>query len=168
MGNVSTHPDSSGLLTLTATPLDHTIPIPANFIATADAIELATRLVNGEVVTTTLHAAPRIDGALDNGVVVHEYTHGLSNRLTGGPSTTSCLSNGEQMGEGWSDYYGLMMTTDWANAKTTDGVLARPIGNYAAGYTPEYDGIRNYPYSTDFAINPWTYDSLKMSSRIKE
>ncbi len=30
----------------------------------------------------------------------HEYGHGISNRLTGGPSQVSCLGNTEQMGEG--------------------------------------------------------------------
>jgi hypothetical protein len=40
----------------------------------------------------------RKDGDLDNGVISHEYTHGISNRLTGGPSNAGCLQNGEQMG----------------------------------------------------------------------
>jgi len=31
---------------------------------------------------------PDLDGDLDNGIVAHEYGHGISNRLTGGPSTT--------------------------------------------------------------------------------
>ncbi|HMJ48200.1 MAG TPA: M36 family metallopeptidase, partial [Ferruginibacter sp.] len=53
---------------------------------------------------------PQLDGDLDNGVILHEGSHGISNRLTGGPSTTSCLGNQEQMGEGWSDYIGLMAT----------------------------------------------------------
>lgn len=167
IGNNSTHPDSSGLLTMTGN--DNTITIPAFFITTADADLLEGRLRNGEKVNVTLYYRnPQVDGSLDNGVVVHEYTHGLSNRLTGGPGTTSCLSNGEQMGEGWSDYFALMMTTDWANAKVSDGAIPRPIGNYATGVTPEYGGIRTYPYSTDFALNPWTYDSLKLSSRIRE
>ncbi|MBK8433366.1 MAG: M36 family metallopeptidase [Chloroflexi bacterium] len=47
---------------------------------------------------------PHRDGAFDAGIVVHEYGHGWSNRLTGGPSNVSCLQNSEQMGEGWSDY----------------------------------------------------------------
>jgi extracellular elastinolytic metalloproteinase len=45
----------------------------------------------------------RRDGSLVNCVLVHEYTHGLSNRLTGGPKSNGCLSNFESlaMGEGW-------------------------------------------------------------------
>jgi hypothetical protein len=34
----------------------------------------------------------------------------LSNRLTGGPAQAGCLANAEQAGEGWSDYYALMIT----------------------------------------------------------
>ena len=30
------------------------------------------------------------DGDLDAGVIVHEYGHGISNRLTGGPANVSC------------------------------------------------------------------------------
>ncbi len=51
------------------------------------------------------HTTPNRDGDLDNGIIVHEYGHGVSNRLAGGPANTSCLNNQEQMGEGWSDYF---------------------------------------------------------------
>ncbi|MEG2429795.1 MAG: phosphoribosylglycinamide synthetase C domain-containing protein, partial [Oscillospiraceae bacterium] len=50
------------------------------------------------------------DGSLDNGIIAHEYGHGISNRLTGPISNANCLSNLEQMGEGWSDFFGLMIT----------------------------------------------------------
>lgn len=47
------------------------------------------------------------NGGDDASIVYHEYTHGLSNRLVGGPSSQGNL-NAEQsaaMGEGWSDWY---------------------------------------------------------------
>ena len=50
------------------------------------------------------------DGDFDNGVIVHEYGHGISTRLTGGPATSGCLNNQEQMGEGWSDWFAIVMT----------------------------------------------------------
>ena len=31
------------------------------------------------------------DGDFDNGVILHEYGHGVSNRLTGGPQAVACL-----------------------------------------------------------------------------
>jgi extracellular elastinolytic metalloproteinase len=34
---------------------------------------------------------PKRDCTFDAGVVIHEYTHGLSNRLTGGPANSGCL-----------------------------------------------------------------------------
>ena len=48
--------------------------------------------------------SPQRDGALENDIVLHEYTHGLTNRMTGG-GTASCLQTQEAggMGEGWSD-----------------------------------------------------------------
>ncbi|MCB0762793.1 MAG: M36 family metallopeptidase, partial [Flavobacteriales bacterium] len=62
--------------------------------------------------------SPSRTSDLDNGVIIHEYGHGVSNRLTGGPNTTSCLGNQEQMGEGWSDYLALMLTMEPGDAGT--------------------------------------------------
>lgn len=47
---------------------------------------------------------PRRDGDLQNDIVVHEFTHGLTNRMTGG-GTATCLQTleGGGLGEGWSD-----------------------------------------------------------------
>lgn len=44
------------------------------------------------------------DGDMDNSVVVHEMTHGITNRMTGG-GTAACLQGAESkgLGEGWSD-----------------------------------------------------------------
>lgn len=48
-------------------------------------------------------ASPYRDGDFEAGIVIHEYSHGLSTRLTGGPMDSSCLGWGEAggMGEGW-------------------------------------------------------------------
>ncbi len=99
----------------------------------------------------------RTDGDIDNGIITHEFGHGISNRLTGGPSNTSCLSNYEQAGEGWSDYFALMTTTNWATAKTTDGTKKRPVGTYVMNQTLSGAGIREFPYTTDMNINFHTY-----------
>ena len=104
--------------------------------------------------------SPNRDGDLDNGVMGHEYAHGISNRLTGGPSITTCLTNKEQMGEGWSDYYALMTTTNWQTAQLTDGLLKRPLGTYVIGQPVTGAGIRTYPYSTDVSIDKWNYSKL--------
>lgn len=144
---------------------DNTITIPAVFVTKSVGDSMKQFLSQHTTVNVTLKPGMYLDGDLDNGVITHEYFHGVSSRLTGGPDNVSCLSNREQMGEGWSDYNALMMTTDWATAKTTDGTLPKPIGNYVAGLSKDDVGIRYYPYSTDFNINPWTYDSMALSTR---
>lgn len=147
---------------------DNTITIPGLFVVYSDAQRIKNDLNQSLTVNATMSPAPRIDGNLDNGIPAHEYGHGISNRLTGGPGTVSCLNNGEQMGEGWSDYFALMMTTDWNTATLADSSAPRPIGNYALGLTPSYGGIRVHPYSKLFSIDPWTYDVLKTDTSIHE
>ena len=99
------------------------------------------------------------DGDFDNGVIVHEYGHGISTRLTGGPATSGCLNNQEQMGEGWSDWFGLVMTIQPEDNATK----ARPMGTWLFEEGPTGDGIRPYPYSTDMTVNPMTYGTLASS-----
>jgi len=100
------------------------------------------------------------DGDFDNLVIVHEYGHGVSNRLTGGPGNSGCLSGQEQMGEGWSDYLGAIMTMQPGDV----GATPRAVGTYLTGQGPNGNGFRDYPYSTDFAVNPQTYDFIKTAA----
>ena len=100
------------------------------------------------------------DGDLDNGVIVHEYGHGVSGRLTGGPGNSGCLSNSEQMGEGWSDFYSLLLTMVSGDAAGD----SRGIGSWLLGQGADGSGIRIYPYSTNFAVNPHTYDDIKLAA----
>ncbi len=139
---------------------DNTITIPALMISQADGATFAAQLGNNLNATLSGTAGVVLDGDLDNGVVTHEFGHGISNRLTGGPGNTSCLNNAEEGGEGWSDYFGLMLTTNWATATVNDGPIARSIGNYVLGLPPTGAGIRNYPYSTNIAVNPLTYANM--------
>ena len=102
---------------------------------------------------------PDRDGDADNGIIAHEYTHGISNRMTG--TGIGCLSNVEQMGEGWSDYLGLMITHNWATAVPPDGFNnPRGIGTYALNQPITGVGIRQYRYTTNMAVNPMTYANL--------
>ena len=99
---------------------------------------------------------PAIDGDFDNEVIAHEYGHGVSNRLTGGPNNTGCLNNAEQMGEGWSDWLSLMITWKPSDVATTP----RGTGEYLFGQGAGGPGIRPTPYTTDMGINPTTYGSI--------
>ena len=99
---------------------------------------------------------PDIDGDFDNGIIVHEYGHGISNRLVGGPSNVGCLNNGQQPGEGLSDWWALAYT-----AKTGDvGGTGRGIGTYALNQATTGRGIRTQRYSTDPTVNTWNYASI--------
>ena len=104
---------------------------------------------------------PQKDGDADNAIIVHEFSHGISGRLTGGPAQAGCLGNDEQMGEGWSDYYALMATQNWATAALSDGFNnPRGIGTYANGQAITGLGIRPRRYTTNMANNEMTYANL--------
>ncbi|MCY2986729.1 MAG: M36 family metallopeptidase [Planctomycetota bacterium] len=97
---------------------------------------------------------PWRDGDLESTIFVHEFGHGVSNRLTGGPANANALNALQSggMGEGWSDFYSLMFTQ-----KPTDGKLdAYPVGTYVLGEPTNGSGIRRYPYSFDMSIDPLT------------
>jgi hypothetical protein len=98
------------------------------------------------------------DLGLSNDVIVHEYAHGQTVRLVGGPAAfLSDLQMGA-MNEGTSDYMMLMFgmeKTDGPNDKIEfspweDAVLA----------TPERPnpGLRRLPYSYNTTFNPITFD----------
>jgi len=133
------------------------VTIPAFAISNLDGEPIITLLDGGGSVNGTINGTDvplSLDGSLDTEIVTHEYGHGISNRLTGGPGNTGCLQNEEQMGEGWSDYFGLVMTI----YNGDQGADIRGMGSYASG---DPNGIRTYPYSTNFGINPHTYDDIK-------
>ncbi|MCL4264015.1 MAG: M36 family metallopeptidase [Anaerolineae bacterium] len=99
--------------------------------------------------------APAHDGDLDNLVITHEYGHGISNRLAD-PASASCLFNAEQMGEGWSDFWGIWMTMEPGDT----GLDPRAVGTYLFEQGPGGAGIRPARYSTNFAVNNFTYGDL--------
>src|SRR5262249_7140886 len=50
--------------------------------------------------------SPLRDSDLDNGVIIHEFGHGVSNRLTGNANGLNAIQS-RGMGEGWSDWWAL-------------------------------------------------------------
>ncbi|KAH7110303.1 extracellular metallo proteinase 2 [Dendryphion nanum] len=103
---------------------------------------------------------PNRDCSFEAGVVIHEYTHGLSNRLTGGPANSNCLSIQEAsgMGEGWSDFYATAIRLKAGDTRETDYAM----GAWVAG-NPR--GIRTYLYSTDLSVNPHKYSDVDALAR---
>jgi hypothetical protein len=43
--------------------------------------------------TNAVTAFVNSDGDFDNGIIAHEYGHGISTRLAGGRNNSSCLNN---------------------------------------------------------------------------
>lgn len=136
---------------------DATINIPVVMIKKSDGDAIKAALSNNQTVTATIqYDARALDSDLDNGIIVHEYGHGISTRLTGGAAVSSCLNNEEQMGEGWSDWFALMLTMKPGDAATDP----RGIGTFAAGQPTTGGGIRPAPYTTDMSVNGFTYADL--------
>jgi extracellular elastinolytic metalloproteinase len=78
--------------------------------------------------------------AFDFMVVCHEFTHGVTNRLVGGPDDDQSLEALQSggMGEGWSDYFACTITD---NIVIGAWVVDRP------------GGIRGFPYDSNFPDN---------------
>lgn len=157
--------DGSGVLNANfATPAEGTEPRMQMYLWVPGAENV---LPNSQTNVPTRPEATVRDGDLDSGVIAHEYGHGVSNRLTGGPATTGCLSTTttqEQMGEGWSDFLAYTMTMRAEDALGL-GATPRGIGTYVL-YQPDRrsQGIRQSAYTTDMTINYATYDVIKDSS----
>ena len=98
---------------------------------------------------------PDRDGDIDQDIMLHELTHGTSNRLHSNASgLAATVSRG--MGEGWSDFYArsILSSAD----EDVNGIFN--IGGYAthlaaAGYTDNYYyGIRRFPYAVKTNVGP--------------
>ncbi|XWW96927.1 hypothetical protein V2A60_004907 [Cordyceps javanica] len=98
---------------------------------------------------------PNLDSSLDAGVVIHEYTHGLSTRLTGGPANSGCLSSTEAggMGEGWSDFFAVALDVKQSQNRSH-------VNNFGSWISSRPQGIRIFPYSTSMTTNSHTYAKI--------
>ncbi len=156
--------NSTTILTGSQTTAPPTIPSVAVTQSAGDAIRAAILAgpTSGTVRKHPNHPGIR-DGDFDNGIIFHEYGHGLSTRLTGGPGA-NCLGGAEQQGEGWSDYVANVSMLDPA---LDDPQQPRGMGPYAL-FQPDRHGagIRPRPYTRNMTIQPATYDSIKTNAWI--
>lgn len=142
------------------------VNIPVVMISSTNGNLFKTTLANSSINlsmfdSTVPSAASRTyDSDFDNGVITHEYGHGISNRLTGGPANSSCLNNEEQAGEGWSDFFGLVLTSK----PYETSISGRGIGTHLIGQDTSGVGIRPYRYSRSMITNPVNYNSIKTLS----
>ena len=84
------------------------------------------------------------DAAFDADVMIHEYAHGLSTRLVGGPTNAAGLHlwHSGAMSEGWSDIYAASFTADPI------------IGEYVTGNPTT--GLRTVAYDN----SPYTFGDM--------
>lgn len=105
---------------------------------------------------------PQRDGALENAVVLHELTHGLSNRLTGGADNANCLSTPESggLGEGWSDIVAIALEMEDIDTPTTPKVVGQYVTN-----DPK-KGVRQFAFSTDMNVNPHKFSDGQKTKEV--
>jgi len=119
----------------------------AAFASTPEGI--APRIRMGLFTRSTTSLTDDLDSDYDGQVVIHEYGHGVSTRLVGGQTNTSCLDQIQSgaMGEGWSDYF--------ASSYFNNPVLGAYISQNPSrgsrrqsyeGYTFTYEDVGNSGY----------------------
>lgn len=150
---------SPAILTGSQTTAVPDIPVASISAANGTTIRnaIAAGPTTGTVRKNPVHPGIR-DGDFENGIIIHEYSHGVSLRLTGGPGI-NCLTGDEQGGEGWSDYYAIAVLLD---PSVDDPEAGRGMGPYALHQDTRADaGIRPRRYSRNWDIQPFSYDSIK-------
>lgn len=134
---------------------DASITIPAVSMSLEDGEALIASMGAGTVnasISIQDGSYVNADGDFDNGIIAHEYGHGVSTRLVGGGAG---LNSSEQPGEGWSDWLALMMQIKTGDTRND----ARGIGTFAVNESTSGGGIRQYKYSTNMTVNPHTFAS---------
>jgi cysteine-rich repeat protein len=146
-----------GLLTMGG--VAPSISIPSLFIGQSDGAAIRAEIGS---LTASIGSSDRRDGSLDGGIILHEYGHGVTSRLTGGAASASCLSMAQSagMGEGWSDFFTLFVGV----APSDTGADSRGVGTYVLGQEETGRGIRTQPYSTDMTINTLTLVDIETAS----
>ncbi|MGW3013732.1 M36 family metallopeptidase [Streptomyces sp. NPDC001219] len=114
----------------------------ANMATRADGLEAEMNM--GLVTSTGRHTADDFD------VVLHEFCHGVSNRLVGGLFDANGLEEDQSvaMGEGWGDYFALS-TRNFSSPQERE-----VLGNWVVNRSK---GIRQRPYDAQY---PGTFGDI--------
>jgi extracellular elastinolytic metalloproteinase len=108
--------------------------------------------------------------ALDSGVVYHEFMHGVTNRLVGGPLNVDALDEPQSagMGEGWGDWVACVINqTEVVGA----WVVGRPGGirkfAYDAQFPDHFGALGSGRYSEVHAIGEvWCATLMELTRRV--
>ena len=105
---------------------------------------------------------PDRSSGLDQDIVIHELTHGLSNRLHGNAAGLS-INMSRGMGEGWSDFYAraLLSSAD-ENVNGVYALVGWVTHSFGGSTDNYYHGIRRFPYAvkTNVGINGMPHNPL--------
>ncbi len=166
MNNNTSNPDEVAAMGGTD-PTANTITIPSVMVSYNTGLILKESLAEGATIIGSLiqenPPSPKKDGDFDNGIIAHEYGHGISSRTSPQGLLGGTLSGSEQGGEGWSDYYALYLTTTASDLAMGDplhpnGVLpSKGIGTYVTHTDSDGPGIRPRKYSIDMTENEYTF-----------
>lgn len=99
---------------------------------------------------------PDRDSVFDSTVLLHEYTHGVTTRLVGGPGSPGCLGTGYDglsLNEGYSDFVPTLLRVKTNDTRDKDYTIA----DWATGQAV---GLRAHYISTSMTTTPLTFESL--------
>jgi Zn-dependent metalloprotease len=119
----------------------------SSFAPTPDGISPRIRI--GVFTRSTSTPDDDLDADYDGQVVLHEYGHGVSNRLVGGGTSTSCLEQIQSgaMGEGWSDYFAISYFNNPVLGAYVSQNMTRGLRRQSyEGYTFTYEDVGNSGY----------------------
>ncbi len=142
---------------LPVNPTDALYNIPSVMIRRIDGEAIKAALANGEVsVHMERQPSQDLDGTLDNQIVAHEFFHYVHHRLTDSSSQQSGA-----MSEGWGDISAFMLAVR-QDDRLVPGNAAYQGAYGLAGYVVNnfFAGIRRAPYSTNFALNAFTFKHI--------
>jgi uncharacterized protein (TIGR03437 family) len=138
----------------------------ASFAPTVEGV--APKIRMGIFTRGTTSVNDDLDSSYDGEVVVHEYGHGVSNRLVGAKTSTSCLNRPQSgaMGEGWSDYFSISYYNNpvegaYPVQNTVRGIRRHSYEDYP--YTYEDFGNAGYEVHNDGEIWAATLWDLRQS-----
>ncbi len=121
----------------------------------------------GRIQMFTFTGNPGRDGDFDTEVILHEYAHGLTDRMVGGGVGLDFFGRLQcgGLGEGWSDFYALALLGEFGDDVGGNYAMSGYVTYQFLGLAQNYYyGIRRYPYTTNMNVNPLTFADIDSST----